>query len=406
MNPFFLTAFMYLGLAMLVAAAAALNHLGLMLWLSGLQWFRIHFITLGIVTEFAFGLLPILVANKHNRSVPQPRLLNWLVLTAGISVLLIGIPLVNPVLLSTGGGLVFLAVVLLIRQLLSLGANVSIKSSGSTKFYITGLLFLLLGITVGTGLWQSWLGYFAIGVPLEVHIHANNWGFVSLVFAGLLFDLVPGKTGKPLASARAMTSIYICMTFGATGLVLGPWLASKAVTAPGLIIHTVGTVWLLSRVVRAFAPMADWAVGVWHLLSAYIWLLAPILVAPLVLFDVAGIPAARVEQNAPEALIYGWVLQFSYALLPYVLRRVVSKEENVALGGSWFSLLSVHVGGLLLWSSIFFVAQEGTLQGLAYGLWALSALPIIWQVWRAVNDTAQLEPFSNTLLSDSAEPAD
>jgi hypothetical protein len=31
---------------------------------------------------------------------------------------------------------------------------------------------------------------------------------------------------------------------------------------------------------------------------------------------VSGCPGAGIEQNAPQALIYGWVLQFGYALLP------------------------------------------------------------------------------------------
>ncbi len=67
------------------------------------------------------------------------------------------------------------------------------------SFYLAALLFLLVGIIVGTGLWQNWLPWLQIKTPLEVHIHANNWGFMSLLFAGLIVDSYPRITGRDLA---------------------------------------------------------------------------------------------------------------------------------------------------------------------------------------------------------------
>ena len=63
-------------------------------------------------------------------------------------------------------------------------------------------------------------------VPIEVHIHANNWGLMSLVFAGLLIDLYPQFTGRELAWPRSVKAIFWLMSWGALGLVLGPWTGS------------------------------------------------------------------------------------------------------------------------------------------------------------------------------------
>ena len=103
-----------------------------------------------------------------------------------------------------------------------------------------------MGIIVGTGLWLGWSGPLRIQVPLEVHIHANNWGFLSLVFAGLIIDMVPLLRGQPLATPRALKIIFWSMTLGALGLVMGPWLGGALwVTVPGLVLHIAATVWVL-----------------------------------------------------------------------------------------------------------------------------------------------------------------
>ena len=119
----------------------------------------------------------------------------------------------------------------------------------------------------------------------------------------------------------------------------------------------------------------------WHLVTSYFWILAPITVAPLVLLEVEGFAAAGVEQNAPQALIYGWVLQFGYALLPYLFAQTWLGEEHASLGGSWFSLVTVHLGGVFLWASIFILPLQAVLHGAAYALWFVSMLPILRQLW-------------------------
>ena len=87
------------------------------------------------------------------------------------------------------------------------------------------------------------------------------------------------------------------------------------------------------------------------------------------------------------------MLQFGYALLPYVLVRTLLPGERARLGGHWLSLVMVHSGGVLLWASIFVKESQALLHGTAYAFWVISMIPMIvqlWQIFRA--GLAQLEP--------------
>jgi hypothetical protein len=379
-------ALLYLTLAGLAALDAALASYGLLPWFAGLRWLRIHFITLGILTEVIFGMLPRLTAARLGRPRPKMRWDIWASLNAGLLTLLVGIPLVNGALIIAGGTLVFVAAALLIVQLAGLrepGRRALPRPGPGSPFYLAGLAYLLLGILVGTGLWVGWGEGLRIAVPIEVHIHANNWGFMSLVFAGLLVDLYPGFTGRPLAWPRSIRPIFWMMTLGALGLVLGPWLNALYFSVPGLVLHLAATFWLLANVVMPLRGDRLWRTpGIWHLVTSYVWILAPVLVAPLIILKVPGFPGAGIEQNAPQALIYGWVLQFGYALLPYILTRgLLPAERPARLGGSWLSLATVHFGGVCLWASIFLKDFQGLLHGTAYAFWLVSLVPMLVQLW-------------------------
>ncbi len=106
------------------------------------------------------------------------------------------------------------------------------------------------------------------------------------------------------------------------------------------------------------------------------------LVAPLIILGVPGFPGAGIEQNAPQALIYGWVLQFSYAFLGFFFFRLFLPDQPAKLGGNWLSLVAVHLGGLFLWASIFIPDYQALLHGMAYALWAISIIPIAWSLWQ------------------------
>ena len=146
--------------------------------------------------------------------------------------------------------------------------------------------------------------------------------------------------------------------------------------------------------------------GLWHLVTAYFWILAPVLVAPLIILGVPGFPGVGIEQNAPQALIYGWVLQFGYAFIPFFFYRLFLPHEPAKLGGSWFSLVAVNLGGFFLWVSIFLTDYQGTLHGMAYLFWTLSLAPIALNLWQIVRKGLAHLDGDVALLESSAAAAD
>ncbi len=388
MNPYLLMVVLYLSLAVLGALEASFASLQIFPWFNGMVWLRVHLITLGGLTQIIFWLMPELAASHAKLPRPKHRWDIWLSLNGGILLLLIGIPLVSFVPIFAGGTLVFVAAALLIAQLAGMnggGEKTAVVHHGR-KFYIAGVSYFLIGIIIGTGLWFDWLNVFSINTPLEVHIHANNWGLLSLVFAGLLVDLYPTWAKRPLANPNSINAIFWMMTAGAFGLIFGPWFQAKWLLVPGLLLHLAATIWLLVNIIKPLKGDREaWTPGMLHLVTSYFWILAPVMMAPFVLLGVSGIPGDSVEANAPQALIYGWVLQFGYAFIPYFFRRSFLPDEPPQLGGSYLSLLTVHLGGVLLWASIFAKGPlRGTLHGSAYLLWVISLLPVVWQLWQIV----------------------
>ena len=71
-NPYFLVTFLYVMLAVLGALDASLINFEFLPFFAGFRWMRVHFITLGALTEIVFGILPILVAARAG--LPRPKI--------------------------------------------------------------------------------------------------------------------------------------------------------------------------------------------------------------------------------------------------------------------------------------------------------------------------------------------
>lgn len=370
--PYLITTLLYAFVAILMAVDASFVSWNLLAAFPALRWVRVHFITLGILSQAIFGLLPGLVALFVKRAKPVMRWDVWLTLNTGFIALIAGFSGVNHAMIFTGGTLIFISALLLFLQLWALRGG---DAPASLKFYIAGLFYLLVGVIIGTGLWLNWSDALYIKIPLEVHIHANSWGFMSLTFAGLLVDFIPMIAGRALSSSKNITIIFWCMALGAFFFVLGPWLGGNLpATIAGLILHIGSTVWLVVLMGRAFKASGHLSTaGGWHLLASYIWILLPVLIAPLILTRL--IAAGPVEATAPQPLIYGWVLQFGIALIPYIARRTFLKEENPQLGGCWGSLTAIMLGSVLIWVSIFIPAPaKGILYGAGFALYAIALI--------------------------------
>jgi cytochrome c oxidase cbb3-type subunit I len=412
MNLYFLMTALYVVMAIIAALDASLTSFGFLPWFNGLRWLRVHLITLGAMTEAIFGVLPLLVALRYNRPQPAFRWDIWLSLNAGLMTLLIGIPIVNHAFILIGGSLIFIAASLLGAQLWSMRPTEPAKrhphpaNRGGRRFYLAGLGFFLLGILIGTGLWLGWSEWLRIQIPLEAHIHANSWGLMSLVFAGLIVDTYPVWVGRPLAWPQSITPIFWLMVFGALGLVLGPWLQSLYFTVPGLIMHQAATLLLILNMIRPLWNQREaWATpGIWHVITAYFWVSAPVMAGPLILLGIRGIPGPTIEANAPQALIYGWVFQFGFALLPFFFRQAFLPGETPRVGGNWLSVVAANLGGVFLWASIFIEPRYGLFHGLAYALWAIAAVPIAVELWRIVaRGLARIEDATEPVAGDAGD---
>ena len=367
--PYLLTTLLFTFVALLSAADVSLVSINLVSAFPALRWVRVHFITLGILSQVIFGLLPLLVASLSKKSRPSMRWDIWLTLNVGFIVLVAGFGGMNHPMIFAGGTLIFISATLLLIQLWNVRGG---DAPESLKFYITGMFYLLVGIIIGTGLFLNWSDALYIKVPLEAHIHTNSWGFMSLVFAGLLVDFVPMITGRPLSNTKNISLIYWGMTLGAFGLVLGPWLGgSLPPTVSGLVLHLSSTIWMVVMMISAFKESGKLnSAGAWHLVSSYLWIIAPIGMAPFIMFGI--FEAGPIESTAPQALIYGWVLQFGIALIPYIARRFFLKEETPELGGCWGSLAAATAGSLFVWASIFIVPARGALYGIGFALFAIA----------------------------------
>lgn len=391
MNPYILMTVLYLAMAVLAALDSTFASLNWLPWFNGLRWLRAHFITIGVMTEAIFGLLPGWVALWARQPKPKIRWDIFIALNLGLLALLVGIPLINAGIIIAGGTLVFLAAALLLKQLIDLHPErahhaTSLGGAAARKFYIAGLGYLLLGILVGTGLWLGWGDWLKMAVPREVHVHSNLWGFTSLVFAGLFVDLYPQFAKRPLAWQRSLNVIFWMMTIGELGLVVGPWIGSNLLTVPGLVLHFSSTALLLANVIKPlWGDRQAWTASMWHLVAAYTWMVAPAILASFIIAGTPGFPADAVETIAPPMMIYGWLLQFSLAIVPFLVRQALHPNQPSQLGGNWFSLISVNLGAAFILSSAFLQNYAGPLNALAFGFWALAILPVAWDLWRVVS---------------------
>ncbi|MCB9443404.1 MAG: hypothetical protein H6669_04140 [Ardenticatenaceae bacterium] len=204
---------------------------------------------------------------------------------------------------------------------------------------------------------------------------------LSLVSPSTLIDLY--EFGQNGVNQPSIYQHFLrMMTARAFGLIFGPG-CSHLVLVPQFAAfgrNRLGCFTTSSNPARR--PRCPGSPGMLHLI--YILLLdsrAPVLVARVVLLQVPGIPSHNIEANNPQAE-FTWV--HNSAMLLSICRRVFCPRKHPKLGGR-FSLVTVHLGGISLWASIFAEGSlRGILHGSAYLLWALSLLPIVYELWQIV----------------------
>jgi hypothetical protein len=379
-------------LAALAALDAALAAVGLVSWFNGLRWLRVHIVTLGIITQLSFGLFLWAPRHRWGREGGAP-ISVWLLLSAGICALLVGIPLMSQPIIIVGGFIVFGAALVVLRNLLLLKPGVEgDERSLGRPFFLAALAFLLLGVVVGAGLWAGWGRDLRMSAPREVHIHANTWGFASLAFAGLLADWIRRLSGHGISRPRDLGRIFWLLIVSGVLLLIGPWIGSLPVQGVGILLHLAAAIWLLVLILPPLSKSErGWAPWNVHIAAGYLWILGLAAMVPVVLLLGTEFTLASVEETAPQVLVYGWALQVAMGLAPRVWthggtgsgsaaaleQSGVAPEEPSAIRsltvgnfGGWLTVLAINMGSALLAASILLQTRMATLYGWGYGFLA------------------------------------
>ncbi|MFZ5825635.1 MAG: hypothetical protein ACOY94_15160, partial [Bacillota bacterium] len=250
-NPFSVMAALYVSAGLFFAILKGLEVLPGMVAPSNLNWLRVHLITIGTITQIIFAALPAILSRRL--SIPDRPVgegwIQWALLNAGFVLAVIGLVGIEPWTASIGATLVFVAVYRLLVSIVQSWRAGGRPWRESFRFYGTAPLYLLTGIIMAVSLLFNWWAPGGrIGV-LEAHVHANVWGFLALIVAGMLFDLFPAVAGGPMARPKWIGATYHLLNVGAIGLVVGPWINVHEVTVGGLLIYFVGTALLLANLV-------------------------------------------------------------------------------------------------------------------------------------------------------------
>jgi hypothetical protein len=191
------------------------------------------------------------------------------------------------------------------------------------------------------------------------------------------------------------------MALGALGLVTGPWLDIGWPAVAGLTLHTLGTLLLLGAFVRMMVRERGLRhPGGAHIASSYLWMLVPTIVAPFIVAKASErFPVGEVAGKGGPILIYGWIMTFILAVLPYFFTQVFQPNRSPSLGGNWLSLASMHLGSLLFWVALFFPQAQAGLRAGAFLFWFAALLPMLFQLYKqAQSGTERMERASRRIV--------
>lgn len=388
LNPFFATGALYAGVALLATVLLGAGHVPGAISVGGLIWLRTHLLTVGTITQVAFGAAPLLTA-RSVRGGAQPAgltLAQWLLLNTGTVLLWIGIAGGSMWVAATGATLILAALGLLLWGLWRIARNAGAAAGVGAPFYQAAGWFFVVGIYLALGLLLNWPAPGGRLGTLEAHVHANMWGWVALLAAGALFDRFPALVRRPLAAPGLVRPTFWLLVAGNALLVLGPWGDWAWASTVGLGLFVAGVALMLAALVRTLraGPGRRPAAAVQVLLS-YGWMLLPGAFAPAFLFWPELLPIGRVKSATVEGLAYGWLLQMAAALLPAVLAsRHQLQEPEWADSSSWSTLWCINLGLAVIWTANFLTGVPWTLLVLGYGLIALGWGQFLRRSWRAL----------------------
>lgn len=392
-NPFTAMAVLYVTAGLFFAVLKGLEVLPVSVGPSNLNWLRVHLITIGTISQVVFASLPGILGRKLNVGNRPARegWIQWGLLNGGFLLIVVGLVGTDSWTASIGASLVFVAVYRLLNGVLQ-----AMKQSGrrwreSLRFYATAPVYLMVGVTMAVSLLFAWWAPGGRMGTLEAHVHANVWGFLALIVAGMLFDLFPALAGGPMARPAWIGPIYWLLNLGAAGLVVGPWVNHHAITVAGLATYFTGTATLILNLVLTLRTSRSAPPAAMHTLLAYLWMIVPAFFAPFIVLTPDRVNGPAIEAAATQGLINGWVMGMVMGALPRLLRTRGWRTDSSLLtdtsrqhDGCWLTVITLNVGVALVWGTALAPAglpvQVLTLGG--YGLIAVAWLAFLIRTWR------------------------
>lgn len=391
-NPFTIMAGLYVSVGLFFAVLKGLEVLPGMPGPSNLNWIRVHLITIGTITQMIFAALPVILGRRL--SIPERPVregwIQWFLLNGGFVLVVIGLVGIDPWTASIGATLIFVAVYRLLTGLVKAWRSVGRPWRESFRFYATAPLYLLTGITMAVSLLFNWWAPGGrIGV-LEAHVHANVWGFLALIVAGMLFDLFPAIAGGPMARPGWIGLTYHLLNLGAVGLVVGPWVNLHVLTVGGLGIYFVGTALLLTNLILTLFQHRRVTPSALHIILSYLWMIVPAFFAPFIVLAPHMVDGPAIEAAATQGLVNGWVLGMVMGALPRILRSWRHPDgplfgtDSGREDGCWLSVAALNLGVALVWATAVATSPlaDQLLMLSGYALIAIAWLPFLRRIWR------------------------
>ncbi len=395
----FVLALVYGFVALLSLLDFTLAQFGLLPELNNLYWFRLHVLTIGLLVQAAFGVLPLLLARRLSTDAPASwqRWLVFALLNAGLLLLAVGQVAGVQWQRSAGGIILLVAALSEIILLAAIWRRAPRPRPILGGFYLAAPFYLLLGILMALTMIDGWWSPRGFQAVKESHIHANIFGFTGILVAGVALDVLPALFGRTLARPRWVTPTFWLMAVGALGLWLGPYLGVLPVIGGSLLIYVGGLALMLANFfLTTHRPTPVRIVNGAHLLLSYIWIAAPAIATLFfVLLGPDNVPLARLELGVTQGLIYGWLTQIALAFLPLAVVRFSSGRWEQVIArqeGSWFTLVVLNLAVAVIWlASVLMQWQQARpLVAIAYLFVFIAMLPYLLRLAQALRRSPSL----------------
>lgn len=305
-----LAAFLRVGIAFLLAGAAAavLNAADLLGWYG--HWLALHLVLLGGVSQLILGAgqffsTAFLATDPPGRRMVSAQLATW---SAGAILVAVGVPTRHSMLTDLGGAAVIAGLGLFATALWQLEHRSLQRARWAIRWYYAAAASLGIGAVIGIAMART--THWPYGSLLGAHLTLNLAGWLGTAIVGTLHTFYPSLTQTLLRRPRLQAPTFVAWTAGVAVLAYGYAFNIEAAITLGWAGLTIAALLLVvnvggcARSADRPLSLAAQLVGV-----AQTFLLAGLLVGLLkVLGDGPYAPVYGTSRDALAVLLLaGWV---------------------------------------------------------------------------------------------------